>query len=76
MRQITTCGSCGVEWIHKTDIDIKDYWYEYIPDYFWFPNADSIMFCEQCHADGKSEEFAMEVFEKHLKENDSGHQPA
>ena len=71
MRQITTCGSCGVEWVHKTGVDIKDYWYEYI-----MSDADSIMFCEQCHADGKSEEFAMEVFEKDLKENDSGHQPA
>ena len=71
MRQITTCDSCGVEWVHKTGVDIKDYWYEYI-----MSDADSIMFCEQCHADGKAEEFAMEVFEKDLKENDSGHQPA
>ena len=71
MRQITTCDSCGVECVHKTGVDIKDYWFEYI-----MSDADSIMFCEQCHTDGKSEEFAMEVFEKDLKENDSGHQPA
>ena len=71
MRQITTCDSCGVEWVHKTGVDIKDHWYEYI-----MSDSDSIMFCEQCHADGKADEIAMEDFEKVLKENDSGHQPA
>ena len=38
-----TCDSCGVEWVYKTGVDIKDHWYEY----------GSIMFCEQCHSDGK-----------------------
>jgi len=61
-----TCGSCEVEWVHETGVDIKDHWYEF----------NSIMFCEQCHADGKADDLAMENFEKSLKENDSGHQPA
>jgi hypothetical protein len=46
---MTTCDSCGVEWVQKSGIDIKDHWYEYI-----MSDTDSIMFCEQCHADGNA----------------------
>ena len=66
MKTSKTCDSCGVEWVYKTGVDIKDHWYEY----------DEIMFCGQCHADGKADEVAMEDFEKVLKENDSGHRPS
>ena len=61
-----TCSSCGVEWIYKTGIDIKDHWHEF----------NGVMFCEQCYADGNADEIAMSEFEKILKENDSGHQPS
>ena len=47
------------------------YWYTYI-----MSDTHSIMFCEQCHADGKADEIAMEDFERVLKEHDSGHQPS
>jgi len=66
-----TCDSCGVEWIDKTGVDIKDHWYEYI-----MSDSDSIMFCEQCHADGKADDLAMDKFEQLLKENDWGHRPS
>jgi len=71
MKTLKTCDSCGVEWVHKTGVDIKDHWHEY-----FMPDTNSIMFCEQCHADGKADEIAMENFERALKENDSGHQPS
>ena len=71
MKTLKTCDSCGVEWVHKTGVDIKDYWYTYI-----MSDTNSIIFCEQCHADGKADEVAMEDFERVLKEHDSGHQPS
>ena len=61
-----TCDSCGVEWIYKTGVDIKDHWYEY----------KGIMFCEQCYTEGNADDLAMEDFERVLKEHDSGHQPS
>ena len=64
-----TCDSCGVEWIHKTGVNIKDHWHI-------MSDTDSIMFCEQCHADGKADDLAMDRFERLLKENDWGHQPS
>ena len=60
-----TCDSCGVEWVYKTGVDIKDHWYEY----------GSIMFCEQCHSDGKADELAMEKFEKKLEQYKLGNKP-
>ena len=41
-----TCDSCGVEWIYKTGIDMKDHWYEF----------NGVMFCQQCYADGNADE--------------------
>ena len=66
MKTSKTCDSCGVEWVHTTGVDIKDHWHEF----------NGMTFCEQCHADGKTDEIAMEDFEKVLKENDSGHRPS
>jgi len=66
MKRLKTCDSCGVEWVHKTGVDIKDHWYEY----------SGMTFCGQCYADGKADDLAMEDFEKVLKENDSGHRPS
>ena len=42
MKTLKTCDSCGVEWVHKTGVDIKDYWYTYI-----MSDTNSIIFCEQ-----------------------------
>ena len=61
-----TCHSCGVEWVHKTGVDIKDHWYEH----------NGMMFCGQCYADGNADDLAMEDFETVLKEHDSGHRPS
>ena len=66
MKRLKTCDSCGVEWVHKTGVDIKDHWYEH----------NGMMFCGQCYADGNADGLAMEDFEKVLKENDSGHRPS
>ena len=66
MRQITTCDSCGVQWVHKIGVDIKDHWYEF----------NRMMFCGQCHDDGNADEIATSEFEQILKENDWRHQPA
>ena len=60
------CDSCGVEWIHKNGVNIKDHWYE----------LNGMMFCEQCYNDGNADEIAMNEFEQLLKENDWGHRPS
>ena len=49
MKTLKTCDGCGVEWVHKTGVDIKDHWYEHT-----MSDTDSIMFCEECHADGNA----------------------
>ena len=66
MKRSKTCDSCGVEWVYKTGVDIKDHWYEF----------NGMTFCGQCYAEGNADELAMEDFAKSLKENDSGHRPS
>ena len=34
-----TCDSCGVEWIYKTGVDIKDHWHELM---------DGSVLCQEC----------------------------
>ena len=56
-----SCDGCGVQWVHKAGIDIKDHWHE----------MNGLMLCPQC-----TEEQDEQDFEESLKEEDWGHQPS
>ena len=57
----TVCDSCGVHWVQETGVSIKDHWYE----------MNELTLCPQCAEDQNEQDF-----EKSLKEEDWGHQPA